>query len=83
MKSKEAAARDYSESCDNESGSFLSRDLKRIREKAYLAGYAAAELRGFMRAVEMLRSVEAANFYKTERHPDGVDFADWLEARKP
>lgn len=35
---REKAARAYAESCDNESGSFLSHHLKAIRAKAYLAG---------------------------------------------
>lgn len=31
-------AKEYAESCDNESGSFLSYQLKAIREKAFIAG---------------------------------------------
>jgi len=32
------AAREYVQSCDNESGSFLSRDLQVIRQRAFLNG---------------------------------------------
>jgi hypothetical protein len=34
---------EYSESCDNESGSFLSHQLKAVRMKAYMAGWEAAK----------------------------------------
>jgi oligoendopeptidase F len=39
----ERLAKDYAESCDNESGGFLTHQLEAIRKKAFLAGYRAAQ----------------------------------------
>jgi hypothetical protein len=41
LKEAEAKAEEYSDGCDNESGSFLSRDLKAIRKKAAKTGHAS------------------------------------------
>jgi len=78
-KSKEELAREYSESCDNESGSFLSRDLVKIRKKAHLAGYDARqaevdELKSFIENVLLQTNkmtvqtleIDKSWFYKNE-----------------
>jgi hypothetical protein len=39
----EQLAVEYAESCDNESGGFLTHQLEAIRKKAFLAGYRAAK----------------------------------------
>lgn len=75
MKMTEASkqrAKVYAESCDNESGGFLTHQLEKIREKAYLKGMQDPDAVGLLEENKRLR--EQIEFTKEYLNPADTSF---------
>lgn len=87
-------AKEYAESCDNESGSFLQRDLEKIRNKAFKSGasYVAEILMGEIRDLKMKVSVANSDYwfminlierYGSDKDQTLKDILERMKFRKP
>lgn len=72
----EKTTKKYTDSCDNESGCFLSHQLVAIREKAFQAG-----AKFILELPELKEAVEALEWYATKGEGPYTDAGMWRRAK--